>query len=306
MKKFIIKITWFFIFLGALVLTGLLLPPNPASRSFLYAKNKKDSLLQHVPSPRMIFVGGSNLSFGINSQMIKDSLGFNPINTGLHAKIGLIYMMQNTLPYIKSGDVVVVAPEYQQFYNTFAYGGEALLRTMGNSSWDEWKGLKKEQWVNILPFVNKYAFSVVNPTEYISPNEGDVVLFNKYGDAYTHWGQDKTEFTPYGSTSGQFNQSVIAEIVAYQKKLADEGAFLFITYPGLHKTSFENKKKAIKEIEAALKENHFKILGNPERYKMPDSLMFNTPYHLSKKGMDYRTRFLIEDFNRMKRLTPEH
>jgi hypothetical protein len=28
---------------------------------------------------------------------------------------------------------------------------------------------------------------------------------------------------------------------------------------------------------------------------MPDSMMFNTPYHLLKTGVDYRTQLLIED-----------
>lgn len=28
---------------------------------------------------------------------------------------------------------------------------------------------------------------------------------------------------------------------------------------------------------------------------MPDSLMFDSPYHLLKKGVDYKTQLLIED-----------
>ena len=34
---------------------------------------------------------------------------------------------------------------------------------------------------------------------------------------------------------------------------------------------------------------------------IPDKMMFNTPYHLNKNGVDYRTSLLIEDFQKYKR-----
>ena len=75
------------------LMLGLLLPATPrASKSLLFANQKKDELLQRVKSPRMIFVGGSNLSFGLNSQIIKNELNINPINTAVHAAIGVRYM----------------------------------------------------------------------------------------------------------------------------------------------------------------------------------------------------------------------
>jgi len=31
---------------------------------------------------------------------------------------------------------------------------------------------------------------------------------------------------------------------------------------------------------------------------MPDSLLYNTPYHLNKKGIEYRTMKMIEDIKK--------
>lgn len=62
---------------------------------YLQAYNKKCQLLEDTPSPRIIFVGGSNLAFGLDSQRIKDSLNINVINYGLHAGIGLKYMIDD-------------------------------------------------------------------------------------------------------------------------------------------------------------------------------------------------------------------
>ena len=129
MKKFILRILFFFFVLFLFFILGLILPATPqATKSILFSKIAKDSLLKNVPSPRIIFIGGSNLNMGLNSQLIKDSLGLNPINTSITVNIGLIYMMDDMLKYIKKGDVVIAAPEYAQYYNKDAYGGEPLLR----------------------------------------------------------------------------------------------------------------------------------------------------------------------------------
>ena len=79
---------------------------------YLQAYNKKCQLLEDTPSPRIIFVGGSNLAFGLDSQRIKDSLNINVINYGLHAGIGLKYMIDDISTYARKGDIIVFAPEY--------------------------------------------------------------------------------------------------------------------------------------------------------------------------------------------------
>jgi len=70
--------------------------------------------------------------YSFNSKMILDSLNINPINKGVNAGIGLIYMMDEILPYIKEGDIIVISPEYDQFYGNFAYGNSRLLWTLMN------------------------------------------------------------------------------------------------------------------------------------------------------------------------------
>ena len=131
MKKFLKRIIVFFILFGLVFLVGIFLPVTPgAKKNMLAYKIQKDSLLTNVKSPRIIFVGGSNLVFGLNSQIVKDSLKMNPINAGLAASIGLIYMMDDVLPYIRPGDVVVLAPEYQNYFGSFAWGGNDLFRLL--------------------------------------------------------------------------------------------------------------------------------------------------------------------------------
>lgn len=285
--------------LGLFLLTGLLLPTTPrASKSLLAASTQKDSLLKNVESPRIIFVGGSNLSFGLNSQMIKDSLGLNPINTGIHAAIGLVYMMDNTLQYIREGDIVILIPEYEQFYGNFAYGAEELLRVVFDENSSNIKLLHLRQVLKMTPYLPNYTMSKFRIKEYHNITEVphySVSSFNKYGDVYTHWGLEKEMFEPAKPIIGKFNQSVIEEIKHFRSEIENKKAVLYISYPVFQYSSYINSAEQIKLIEDSYMENRFPVIGNPGRYEFPDSLMFNTPAHLIKIGVDYRTELLIDD-----------
>jgi hypothetical protein len=77
----------------------------------------------------------------------------------------------------------------------------------------------------------------------------------------------------------------------------EKGASLYLTYPSYLDESFYKSEDIISTVRTELEKN-FKVLGTPERYMMPDSLMFDTSYHLNKKGVDIRTARLIEDIRK--------
>jgi hypothetical protein len=294
----------FSLLLLLLIIIGFLLPVTPrASKSLLYAKIQKDSLLKNTDSPRIIFVGGSNLSFGINSQMILDSLHLNPINTAIHASIGLEYMMDNTLNYIKKGDVIILAPEYSHFYGRSIYGGEELLRTVADINPLDIMDLETEQKKNTSKYLLKYSFSKFKPTEYFGFKESDIYSvnsFNKYGDVYTHWTMKQQKFSSADTIRSIYNPDAIKFIDSFRIELEKKGAKLFITYPSYQASSYDKSINQIKKIEQELLENNFELLGTPERYRIPDAMMFNTSDHLLKKGVDYRTKLLIEDLKKVR------
>ncbi len=302
MKSFLINITYFTIPLLIFILVGVLSPVTPrASQSLLMSAIKKDSLLQNTPSPRMIFVGGSNLSFGLNSKIIHDSLGINPINTGIHASIGLKFMMDNTLNYIRKGDIVILIPEYNHFYRDVDFGSVELLRMVFDVKRHNIKLLNDAQLLKLVPFIPKYAVSKYIPIEYthlmIDPVYS-VNSFNEYGDVFKHWDMEQQDFSPYGQINSAFEYDNIEMIKEFNSSIKEKGASLYITYPSLQATSYNNAAEQIKRVENELQKINLKILGTPEKYKIPDSMMFNTPYHLLKKGVDYRTKLFIEDFTK--------
>jgi hypothetical protein len=301
-RAFVLKVLVFLLVpAAALVAVALLVPPTPrVSTSLLFAKLDKDALLRDAPGPRLVLVGGSNLSFGIDSQLLADELALNPVNTGLHASLGLKYMMDGTLPYVRRGDVVVLVPEYSHYYGDRAYGGEELLRTVVDVDRRSLSTLSLRQWANVAQYLPKLALGKLRPGDYLfqqgaEPGVYERRSFNRYGDAVVHWTLPREPFEPYEPASGPFNDQVVAEIQEFEKRVLGRGAVLYLSFPGFQAASFANLRGQIAEVEAKLREKGLVLLGTPERYAMPEEYMFNTPYHLNKQGVDFRTRLLIAD-----------
>ncbi len=302
MRKFIRLLLWFFIPISLLFISGLFLPTTPrASTSLLLSSVKKDSLLKTVPSPRLLLVGGSNVSFSLVGQMIKDSLHINPINTAIHASIGLKYMLDNTIRYVKEGDTIVLMPEYDHFFNDYNAGSEELLRVVFDVNASKLKLLNISQMISLIPYIPRYTFSKFKLGEYFHVTDNDIYgvnSFDQYGDAYKHWGKPKPQYLPYEKISGEYNPVVIQKIKDFQSEVIKRKAVLFISFPGYQDSSYLRSALPIKKVEEELTRNNFKILGSPERYIIPDSLTFDTPYHLQKKGAEYRTKLFIADFKK--------
>lgn len=299
MKKFINKIAIFCIPITLLLIVSILIPATPRTKKSLFsAKTLKDSLLQNVKSPRIIFIGGSNLSFGLNSKMIKDSLHVNVINTGIHASIGLKYMLDNTLPYIEQSDIIIISPEYQHFYGDYIHGRKQLLVTL--DLYKDYKKINYKQYRTIYKYGLKYFISKYNIREYLKCKESllyGVNSFNQFGDVYKHWGLNKKEFSPSKKISNCFNNESITLLQNFRKKALKKKAEVFITFPCLQKKSYDASKAQILFVEEILSMNNFTLLGSPSRYTFADSMMFNTPYHLNKSGVDLRTKLIIEDLS---------
>lgn len=281
----------------------IIIPPSAAfKRCLLYSVIDKDNLLATTPEPRIIFIGGSNLCFGLNSQMIKDSLKLNPINTSIHGGLGLKFMLANSEPYIRENDIVVVSPEYQQFYGELANGSIELLSLIIEVSPKSLSLLDRKQYFALIQNLPEYLKSKWQ-SRFKADTDTSVGIydrksFNQYGDTFTHWNLPKEEVIPFGKIDGSINKDLISTLNKFRNKISEKKAILLISYPGYQDLSFANAIVQIREIEKVLKKNGYNPISTPERYSIPDSLVFNTPYHLTKGGVDLRTSLLIEDLKK--------
>lgn len=299
MKRFLLQTGLFFALLFLIIAVGVFTPATPrASGSLLFGQRIKDSLLVHTPSPRYIFVAGSNISFGLDSRMLEDSLGTNVVNTGIQGSIGLHYMMRHVLDYTRPGDTVILAPEYDQFFGNFVHGDEPLYRTVLDVDMASVKHLTRSQKWNLLCYTPKYAFSKFKPNEYIGyadPGIYGAKSFNKYGDTYLHWTMEPISLSASKGFFATYNPSVVDSIAHFALQLKSRGAELMITFCAYDKGSWTNNRIEISMVDSALRTIGVPVLGNPERYVFADSMIFEAAYHLNRNGVELRTQRLIED-----------
>jgi hypothetical protein len=89
----------------------LITPSLPENHSHYMASIADKHRALDIPGRRILIVGGSNAAFGIDSELITKELGINCINLGLHAGLGLDFMLREAEHELRDDDIVVLTPE---------------------------------------------------------------------------------------------------------------------------------------------------------------------------------------------------
>uniref|UniRef100_UPI003B3A9963 hypothetical protein n=1 Tax=Spirosoma sp. TaxID=1899569 RepID=UPI003B3A9963 len=73
----------------------------------------KERRLEQIPGKRLVLVGGSGLAMGLQSAYLQKITNRPVVNMGLHAALGLPFMLREALSGIRPGDTVILCPEYE-------------------------------------------------------------------------------------------------------------------------------------------------------------------------------------------------
>jgi hypothetical protein len=318
-KKLIIKVA---VLSLAIFLTGFALSEydtHADDNSYVAAVLEKDRLIRTTPSPKIVMVGGSNLAFGTDSKLIQDSLGINVINMGLYAKIGLRYMLAQVTPYIQRGDVVLVVPEYDQFYGEYIEGDNTLNTAMLYTPTDRIPDfIRSYSIIDVIlrpraenarrSFLRAAAAAVGKKDEFFPPDTNPVYnrhSFNEYGDAVAHLGRkgkdpDSIYVGPLPPMKN-FNPEAIDVLNELSDAAAKRGARAYFMYPSYEDSAYTINKAAIDSITKKLREKmKMPIIGTPTEFTFPKEMFFDTRYHLGATGRHLRTLLMIQTLKKAK------
>lgn len=280
----------------------------PSAQNFLAASIDKHALLERQASPRLILIGGSSLAFGVNSATIAEACNRHPVNMGLHAALGLKFMLSEVEPHVRVDDWIIVSPEYQQF-----------ARLSGQSAWlvnileidsSNARYFDSQQWASVFDTGVIQRFGTITrsvfdrPGRFFSRNTFAVRArahyrrygFDRNGDMVAHLNQK-----PRGLSENEFQlryrdepvQEAISVVNHFARAAEARGAKVFFSHPPLPRKVFEQNHAAIDRLEAELKAKLIAPqLDSAEELVFPVEFFFDTWYHLASPGVDKRTKLL--------------
>ncbi|MCX6214049.1 hypothetical protein [Spirosoma sp.] len=263
--------------------------------SYVAASLDKEKKLEETASPRIIFVGGSNLALGLDCQVLNKKTQLNIVNMGLHAGLGLDFMLNEAIDGIKAGDTVILSIEYfleegnKKLIAQLAIVNPTAISKMNLSLLDRFRILMSQLQLCVSSafyiLIDKFDDPIYN-------RQG----FNEYGDLKTHFNQKKPN-VPSGNilfVNTNYNNGV-KKINNFIEKAKAKKAKVYFTYPAFQRSTYNLNKIKLKNLAGQYNnELNCTILGNLETFVLDDKYFFDTVYHLDSIGIHKRTEIMLQ------------
>jgi hypothetical protein len=269
-------------------------------------------LLKNTPSPRIILVGGSNVSFGLDAELMQRKLGIPVINDGLHAGLG-VAPLRELQEHMRAGDVIIISLEYQLFSSRDVMEGDLTFL----SDWieyapqrikylsDPWRDAPALYAIMLQRKVNRQVNTFLFGG---SLNDvRDVFIgtrYNSNGDFIGHLQQASTprrkiSFEPYPVSSVE--QDIFNVLEQFHQFAHLKGAQVYFEAPASRRINCENTGEAslANFFKTFNEKSTIPLLTPVEEVCLPDKYFFDTAYHLNAEGRQLRTERLIENLIRL-------
>lgn len=304
MKSFVINsINFFLIFFGVLLILYFKPANSSFNDSYIAAQIDKNIMLEFdTLDSRIIFIGGSNATFGINSEIISEVFSKRVVNYSLHAGFGLNFILNKAEDFIKSGDLIILSLEYQYFFDNYAFGEEILAWYLVNGSFKDLSCLTFKQLTVQFPNIIRMLTHKIQLTKTSSGNElYSRKNFNEYGDFIGHLDRNintENKILAHDMTNSKLNEKTLSRLVCFSENVKNRNASLFISFPSIQNETYLKNLIQIDEVYKALLSNELILIDEPSDNTFSDSLLFDSPYHLNWQGRKIRTKNLITNLNK--------
>lgn len=304
MKRFVTKtLTILFLFTVVNLVLFLLIPMD--KNAYVCEYNHKVELMETTQQPRIVFIGGSNTAFGINSKAIADSLQCNVVNFGFHAGLGVVFPIENCLQYIKKGDVVVMQLEYGNFFDGGNGEPETYPVFIKSTNWRYVHQLNVIQWYKVLSGVPRENIKgIVRLLRYPlmksfdTPTNGASFKylksgFNEYGDEVSHLNYPSKKIHTSGEREKRtVNKEFMKWFYDMITKYEQAGASIILIPPVCVKSYF--KVSYNDNISKELTAIHHPYIVPPLSMTLDDSCSFDTGWHMNSDGVSQNTANIIK------------
>jgi hypothetical protein len=308
MKPFLAKLGLFVLLQGAIaaVLFGHA-KDNP--NHYLAATIEKHKRLE-APSekPRIIFVGGSSMAFGVSSPLVEQLLpGYRVVNMSLQAKVGAPFMLWEIANDLREGDLVVLGFEYEHYEQdmTSYYILRLIHLYPSNIRAIPWKQVPDRalSYIGHLTRLGRRGLTGRLPKAKLPfVRKG----FNEYGDVVCHHemiggraadrGPDSPppgRQDPRGPLQGEkpprYTGRVMEMLAEFDRHCRRMGATAYIVPPPARDIDYQVQAVELEALFDRLRADQpIEVIQSPGEAAYPMELFYDLPYHLNKDGADRR------------------
>ncbi len=268
----------------------------------------KQSLLNNTPSPRLIIVGGSGSSFGIDSSILQRKTKLHTINTGMYAGYGMRFLDETVSPHVRADDVIIIIPEYEILHQPPWGDGYTFLETaLESPSSIQYMG-NYHSIVNMIrafPIWWKDKAMVAYRNLFGDPGDhpiyrftniqlsGDLVALEQQGSVLTEEG---VRLASIEFVRPHANHDSLAILKEFVSKAEMAGATVFLSWAPLSDRTYDVNKESVESRKKEMLESFDPkiFLGTPEQFIYPTNYFYDALTHLNDRGREARTKLIAD------------
>ena len=159
-KAWIRFIAFLLVFALPIITVGavVFVAPSRFDETFLGEFEKKVDRLYETEGEKIVFIGGSSLAFGLDAELLSETLGKPVVNFGLYATLGTKVMMDYAKDAIGEGDIIVIAPEMNAQTWSLYFNAESMWQAL-DGNFDDFRYLSRDDYSAMLGSFWKFAVS---------------------------------------------------------------------------------------------------------------------------------------------------
>ena len=267
---------------------------------FLAASRSKHDRLARTPPPRIVLVGGSNVSFGVDSRLLQERTGYAVVNMALHIGLGLRFMLNEIRDELRPGDFVVIIPEYSLLLD----GSQVLLeldlfypRAFAYMDWRNFSIVAAKFPITLQRrFKSFLKLFLLNRKRKALKGYGKDD-FNEFGDVIGHLGRKPFKNLghleiPSGLAQWREGEQALVFLNRLQEQLSSRGVRFFFSFPPCPASQYPKNGAGEEFYDWVKKRLAFPVVGHPRETVFPDEYFYDTYYHLLARGRQERTEKL--------------
>lgn len=259
--------------------------------------------LNSINTSKIVLLGNSNLTFGMDSERLEKAFNMPVVNMGLHGSLGNSFHEEMAKLNVCEGDIYIIC--HSNFMDGENIPDRVLTWLTVENHYELWRILKLE---DIYPMIKAYPTYLKKCLKLFVAGEGNNLpggcysrdAFNQYGDIYLERAESRFLFEEPVNPP-KIDDKTIKRINNLNEWLVNRGATLLIAGYPIGAGTLTAPEEEFLNIQNELSEQLLcPVISDYRDYMFDYSLFYEPVLHMTTQGAILRTEQLIEDLKAWK------